>query len=91
MPTYVYTCESCGIKIEKFHGINEHPSFTCPSCSARLAREISGGSGFLFRGQGFYATDYRSDAYKQAEKKEKEGGQSVGSIQDAGGKKGNEP
>ncbi|MFQ6103198.1 MAG: FmdB family zinc ribbon protein [Candidatus Glassbacteria bacterium] len=72
MPTYVYRCEACGVRFEKFHGINESPCFQCPTCSGRLVREISGGSGFLFRGSGFYATDYRSESYRSAEKKEKE-------------------
>jgi putative FmdB family regulatory protein len=88
VPTYVYTCESCGIRIEKLHGINESPSFNCPSCSGRLTREISGGSGFLFKGQGFYTTDYRSEAYKQAEKKEKDVEKSAGDTRESGGKKG---
>ncbi len=72
MPTYVYFCESCGTRLEKFHGINESPCYLCPSCSGKLVREISGGSGFLFKGPGFYITDYRSESYRNAEKKERE-------------------
>lgn len=72
MPTYIYLCESCGTKLEKFHGINENPCYLCPSCSGKLVREISGGSGFLFKGPGFYITDYRSESYRKAEKKEQE-------------------
>ena len=72
MPTYVYLCEHCGTKLEKFHGINESPVLVCPRCSRKLVREISGGSGFLFRGPGFYATDYRSEGYKEAQRKEKD-------------------
>jgi len=72
LPTYIYLCESCGTKLEKFHGINESPCFLCPSCSGQLERQISGGAGFIFKGSGFYATDYRSESYKKAEKKDKD-------------------
>ncbi len=84
MPTYVYLCEHCGTKLERFHGINESPVFLCPSCSGELVREISGGSGFLFKGPGFYETDYRSDSYKQAQKKEKELEKKTGTTKDNG-------
>lgn len=91
MPTYVYVCKSCGKRIEKTHGINEEPSLTCPSCAEPLEREISGGSGFILRGEGFYATDYRSDEYRKAEKKEKEVEKGVGGGEEGSGKKGKEP
>jgi putative FmdB family regulatory protein len=90
VPTYVYLCESCGTRLEKFHGINESPCFQCPVCSGELVREISGGSGFLFKGSGFYATDYRSESYRQAEKKEKDQEKKPGSPAEASGTKGNE-
>lgn len=71
MPTYEYACEACSHRLEKFQGIADAPLRKCPECGKRkLQRLISGGAGFLFKGSGFYITDYRSDAYKQAAKKE---------------------
>jgi len=74
MPTYEYACRACDHRFERFQSITEVPVKECPSCGRRQAqRLISGGSGFLFRGSGFYATDYRSEGYKKAAAKEKPG------------------
>lgn len=66
MPTYEYRCGACGSSIELFHSISEAPKKKCPQCGKpKLERQISAGAGILFKGSGFYQTDYRSDAYKQ--------------------------
>ncbi len=67
MPTYEYRCGACKRSIELFHSISEAPKRKCPSCGKpKLERQISAGAGILFKGSGFYQTDYRSDAYKSA-------------------------
>ena len=68
MPTYEYQCENCGTKFELFQSITEEPIKSCPKCGGRAKRMISAGGGFLFKGTGFYATDYRSDSYKKEAK-----------------------
>jgi putative FmdB family regulatory protein len=66
MPTYEYRCEACGHELELFQGITEAPKRKCPACKkSKLRRKIGGGAGFLFKGSGFYLTDYRSDSYKK--------------------------
>ncbi|MEE9133996.1 MAG: zinc ribbon domain-containing protein [Gemmatimonadota bacterium] len=72
MPTYEYRCGECGHQFEKFSTkILESSSMECPRCDGLAERLISGGAGLLFKGSGFYTTDYRSDSYKQAEKKDR--------------------
>ncbi len=71
MPTYEYKCTKCGYEFEEFQSITDPPESTCPKCKGKTKRIISGGSGFLLKGQGFYSTDYRSDSYKKSEKKER--------------------
>lgn len=67
MPTYDYRCDSCGHEFEHFQSIKARPLRTCPACKrAALQRLIGVGGGILFRGTGFYQTDYRSEAYKKA-------------------------
>ena len=67
MPTYDYRCEACGHELELFQNISEAPKRKCPQCKkSKLKRLIGGGAGFLFKGSGFYLTDYRSDSYKKA-------------------------
>lgn len=70
MPTYEYRCPSCGNEFEKFQRMSDEPVAECPSCGARAERRLSGGAGLLFKGSGFYITDYRSEGYKASEKKE---------------------
>lgn len=71
MPTYEYLCESCGFKFETFQKMTDEALKECPKCRGKLRKLISGGGGLLFKGSGFYATDYRSESYKAKEKEEK--------------------
>ncbi len=71
MPTYEYKCKRCSKVIKKFQSMTEPPLKTCPSCRGSLKRLISAGGGILFKGSGFYQTDYRSERYKKKEKEEK--------------------
>lgn len=66
MPTYEYRCPECSVEFEKFQKMSEEPVAECPACGAAAQRRLSGGAGFLFKGSGFYITDYRSDSYKKA-------------------------
>lgn len=70
MPTYEYECHKCGHQFEEFQSIAAEPLTKCPQkgCGGRVQRLISGGGGLLFKGSGFYATDYRSESYKKAAK-----------------------
>ncbi len=69
MPTYEYACSACGHRFEEFQSIKAKPTVVCPKCKKRkVKRLISAGGGFIFKGSGFYITDYRSDKYKEAAK-----------------------
>ena len=73
MPTYEYRCGHCGHEMEAFLSITADPLRKCPSCKRlRLERLISAGAGVIFKGSGFYQTDYRPESYKKAAKQEKE-------------------
>ncbi len=77
MPTYDYECAKCGKSFELFQSITAKPITKCPKCGGKTRRLIGGGSGILFKGSGFYQTDYRSDSYKkkaESEKKSASGG-----------------
>lgn len=72
MPTYDYICDGCGHEFEAFESIKADPQRTCPECSAEsLRRKLGPGAAILFKGSGFYQTDYRSDSYKKAAKADK--------------------
>ncbi|MFO0998944.1 MAG: zinc ribbon domain-containing protein [Planctomycetaceae bacterium] len=77
MPTYEYRCHACDNKWEEFQSIKAEPTKKCPKCKkAKAERIISAGGGILFKGTGFYQTDYRSESYKKgadAAKKANEG------------------
>ena len=78
MPTYEYVCEKCGQEFEKIQSMSAKPLAVCPEdlCGqkrwgkGKVRRAISGGAGLLFKGSGFYITDYRSEKYKEAAKKD---------------------
>jgi putative FmdB family regulatory protein len=78
MPTYEYVCSKCGHEFEKFQSMAEKPLDVCPkeSCvqkkwgRGKVKKKISAGAGLIFKGSGFYITDYRSDKYKEAAKKD---------------------
>lgn len=70
MPTYEYECEKCGYTFEVFQSITDKPLKDCPKCGGKLRRLIGSGGGIIFRGSGFYATDYRSEEYKKKNKEE---------------------
>ncbi|MBL0928467.1 MAG: hypothetical protein IBJ11_12590, partial [Phycisphaerales bacterium] len=67
MPTYDYRCSACGHEFEEFQSMSAKPLRKCPNCGKQaLERLIGTGAGVLFKGGGFYETDYRSDSYKKA-------------------------
>lgn len=69
MPTYEYKCEACGHGFERFQSITAAPVRKCPACAQnRVRRLLGGGGGLIFKGSGFYITDYRSESYKSAAK-----------------------
>ena len=67
MPTYEYECEKCGLRFEEFQSITAEPLTKCKNeaCDGTVKRLFSTGGGFIFKGSGFYITDYRSDSYKK--------------------------
>jgi putative FmdB family regulatory protein len=76
MPTYDYRCGACGHGFEVFQSISEGRKKKCPRCKKpALERLIGHGAGILFKGGGFYQTDYRSDSYKKSESAEKSAGE----------------
>ena len=73
MPTYEYRCESCAHEFEQFQSITAAALRKCPDCGKnRLQRLIGTGAGIIFKGSGFYETDYRSESYKKDAKADKE-------------------
>ena len=78
MPTYEYVCEKCGHHFEKFQPMAAKPMAICPEdvCpqkrwgKGKIKKKISLGAGLIFKGSGFYITDYRSEKYKEAAKKD---------------------
>ncbi len=71
MPTYDYKCKKCGHQFEHFQSMNDEPLDVCPECGGKVERLIGTGAGLIFKGSGFYATDYRSDSYTKAAKSDK--------------------
>jgi putative FmdB family regulatory protein len=69
MPTYEYKCEACGHTFEKFQPMSSAAVRKCPSCGKNKVKRLIGtGAGLIFKGSGFYITDYRSEAYKNSAK-----------------------
>ncbi len=72
MPTYDYQCDNCDHKFELFQGINDSKKRKCPECGKlKLRRLIGTGAAVVFKGSGFYQTDYRSESYKKAQAADK--------------------
>lgn len=72
MPTYEYVCRACRHEFERFQPITSSPVRTCPKCGRkRVERKIGIGAAVLFKGGGFYETDYRSESYRKTEEAEK--------------------
>lgn len=73
MPTYEYHCDACEHNFDEFQSINDKPLKKCPKCGKSKLRRVFGtGAAILFKGSGFYQTDYRSESYKAAAKAEQE-------------------
>ena len=97
MPTYEYVCTRCGHQFEKFQSIADKPLTVCPKdlCKlkkwgkGRVKKMIGAGAGLIFKGSGFYITDYRSEGYKAAAKKESGAGETkaAGDAKGASGEK----
>jgi putative FmdB family regulatory protein len=67
MPTYDYVCDACHHQLEIFHSIKDEPKRKCPECGKQKLRRLIGpGAAIVFKGSGFYQTDYRSESYKKA-------------------------
>jgi putative FmdB family regulatory protein len=75
MPTYEYECPKCGKTFELFQSMKDEPIKVCPDkkCKGKVKRLIGTGAGLIFKGSGFYITDYRSEGYKAAAKKDSGG------------------
>lgn len=92
MPTYEYVCEKCGAHLDIFQSMKDAPLKICPQdkCpknvwgKGKLKRQLGAGAGLLFKGSGFYITDYRSSGYKSAAKQDSGGG---GGGEKGGGEK----
>jgi putative FmdB family regulatory protein len=67
MPTYEYVCDACDHKFELFQSIKDEPIKKCPECGKKKVRRLFGtGAAVMFKGSGFYTTDYRSESYKKS-------------------------
>jgi len=86
MPTYEYECRECGHAFERFQGINEEPIAECPECGGAVRRLISSGGGLVFKGPGFYATDYRRGSGGAPSKSKSTEASGEKSREDTGGK-----
>jgi putative FmdB family regulatory protein len=75
MPTYEYRCKECGFEFEEFQSIVADPLTICPRCAGPIFRVISGGSGMIFKGSGFYETDYKRKG--NGSKSKSEGGKVI--------------
>jgi putative FmdB family regulatory protein len=90
MPTYDYECDACGHKFEQFQSIKDDALTKCPECKKKKLRRLFGtGAAIVFKGSGFYQTDYRSDSYKKsaaADKSSSSEGSSGGGSSGGGSK-----
>ena len=75
MPTYDYECDACDHRFDAFQAMSDDPLKKCPQCGKKKLRRLFGaGAGLIFKGSGFYLTDYRSESYKQAAAADKPAG-----------------
>ncbi|HEV7283074.1 MAG TPA: FmdB family zinc ribbon protein [Pirellulaceae bacterium] len=93
MPTYDYVCEACGHAFEQFQSISEPELEKCPECKKKKLRRLMGtGAALMFKGSGFYTTDYRSESYKKSASADKsasgDSGKSSGDSGKSGGDSG---
>ncbi len=92
MPTYDYRCKACSHEWEEFQSITAAPTKNCPDCGKSKAERIIGaGAGLIFKGSGFYITDYRSDSYKKAAKAESGAASGKSEGKSSGGEKASKP
>jgi len=89
MPTYEFRC-SAGHEFEKFQNMSDESVPQCPQCGATSEKLLSGGAGFIFKGEGFYITDYRSDDYKKAASSDADSGDNTGDSSKASATKDSE-
>jgi len=90
MPTYSYECDACGHKFDKFQAMSDEVLTKCPECKKKKLRRLFGtGAGLIFKGSGFYLTDYRSEGYKSSEAADKKASEPAAesSKSDSGGDK----
>ena len=85
MPTYEYECKRCRKTFEVFQNIMAKPLKQCPACKGKVRRLIGKGAGIIFKGSGFYQTDYRSDNYQKRAREEKKPAETSGSKKEAAG------
>ncbi len=88
MPTYEYECTHCAHRFERFQSMKDEPVKRCPECRHKVRRILSGGAGFLFKGEGFYITDHRSADYRKRAKEESGKGAEKPPAKKGGGEKG---
>ena len=85
MPTYDYLCEACNHEFELFQSIKAEPEKKCPACGKKKLRRLIGpGAALVFKGSGFYKTDYRSETYKKAAAADKPGSSNGGGSSSGG-------
>ena len=86
MPTYEYHCDACEHNFDEFQSMSEAPLTKCPKCGKKKLRRVFGaGAAVIFKGSGFYQTDYRSESYKQAAKADQDAaGKSAGKADSNG-------
>ena len=87
MPTYEYRCQDCNHQFEKFQSITDLPLEVCPKCGGHIKRMITGGSGLIFKGSGFYITDYKKSSTSPASQSDTSSAKKNGSSTSDGSSK----
>jgi len=86
MPTYEYECQKCGHRFEEFQSMKDAALTKCPKCKGKLKRLVGAGAGFIFKGSGFYTTDYRSSSYQEKKKSSESSAKPAESAKSEGAK-----